>query len=522
MPSRRQLLALPAILAAPRLALAQEVPGQVVVALGAQPVHVNMAIASGAGPGVPGCQVFAGLVELDDGFRPWPYLAESWAFSEDGLRCRFTLRGGAKFHDGQPITSADVAFSVGLVRQYHPFGKPMFGPVREVATPDAGTAEFVLSEPHPALLTACTTLLLPIMPRHIYAEGNIRTNPANMMAVGSGPFRVTEFRQREYLLLDRFEEFFLPGRPKASRLVMRPIEDAQALRLALERGEVDAVPHGNLPYRDFARMRENPALSFETAGFAGLGVVNYLEFNLRKPPFDDIRVRRAIAHAIDKTAIVQRLHAGVTQVLDGPLPPDHAFASTDLARYPYDLALANRLLDEAGHRPGPDGIRFRTAIDAPLFSPDSLARVADFLRPQLKRIGIEAERRVSPDNISWMQRVAGWEFEIGMGQIYNYPDPVIGTHRLYRSDNQVRNVMFTNTMGYANPAVDEALAAAGRETDATRRKALYARFQRLVTEDLPMIFTTTDQFARVTRRNVQGMPATVLGGMAPLLDLRKA
>ena len=521
MPDRRQFLALGAALAAPRLALAQERPGQVVVALGAVSQHANMAIASGSGPGQPGCQIFAGLVELDAAFKPQPYLASGWAFSADGLRCRFTLRPGAKFHDGQPITSADVAFSVGLVRQYHPFGRSMLGPVREVQTPDALTAEFVLEAPHPALLTACTTLLLPIMPKHVYGEGNIRTHPANTQAVGSGPFRVSEFRPREFILLDRFDEFFLPGRPKASRLVMRPIEDPQAMRLALERGEVDVLTHGYMPYRDFARLRENRDLVLETQGFAGLGVVNYLEFNLRKPPFNDIRVRRAIAHAIDKNAIVQRLHAGVTQVLDGPLPSDHAFASTDLARYPFDLALANRLLDEAGHRPGPDGIRFRTSMDAPVFSADSLGRVADWLRPQLKRIGIEVERRVSPDNASWAARVGGWEHELSMSQIYNYPDPVIGTHRLYRSDNQVRNVIYTNTAGYSNAEVDTVLAAAGREPGADKRRALYARFQRLVTEDLPVIFTTTDQFARVARRNVRGLPATVLGGMTPLLDLHK-
>ena len=135
---------------------------------------VNNALGSGTAPGTPGTQIFAGLVELDDHFVPQPYLAKSWDISPDGLTYTFHLREGAKFHDGTPITSEDVAFSVDTVRANHPFGRTMFGPVERVETPDPLAARFILKQSHPALLSCVTTLLLPILPKHVYS---VRSDP---------------------------------------------------------------------------------------------------------------------------------------------------------------------------------------------------------------------------------------------------------------------------------------------------------------------------------------------------------
>ena len=163
-----------------------------------------------------------------------------------------------------------------------------------------------------------------------------------------------------------------------------------------------------------------------------------------------MRVRRAIAHAIDRKFLVEKFQAGVTKPLEGPLPPDHLFASTDLVHYAYDLKEANRILDEAGYKPDANGVRFKATLDAPTYSPDGLGRVADYLKPQLKKIGIEIDRRISPDTATWAQRLSNYDYDIGMSQIYNYPDPVIGTHRLFLCKNQIKGVIFSNTGGYCN------------------------------------------------------------------------
>lgn len=482
---------------------------------------VNNALASGTGTGTPGTQVFAGLVELDEKFTPQPYLAANWEVAPDGLAYTFHLRPDAKFHDGKPITSADVAFSVDIVRANHPFGRSMLGPVERVETPDPLTARFVLKQPHPALLASVTTLLLPILPKHVYGEGPIRANPANAMAIGSGPFKVAEFKPGQAITLVRNPDFFLPGRPKSDRVILRFYDDMQAARLSLENGETDAILQTSFGYSDYKRLKDNPKLDVFTDAFAGLGIVDYIEFNLRKAPFNDLRVRKAVAHAIDRKFLVEKFQGGVTQPLEGPLPPDHPFATTDLVRYTYDLREANRILDDAGYKPDASGIRFKATIDSPTFSPDGLGRVADWLKPQLKKIGIELERRISPDNATWAQRLSNYEYDIAMSQIYNYPDPVIGTHRLFLCKNQIKGVIFTNTGGYCNEKVDAILDAASKETDVAKRKALYAEFQKIITQDLPYVYTTTELPYGVAQRSVTGRPKTVLGTMSPMWDLEK-
>ena len=260
--------------------------------------------------------MFAGLVELDDHFVPRPYLATSWEVSPDGLSYTFYLRANARFHDGTPITSEDVAFSVDTARANHPFGRSMFGPVDRVETPDPLTARFILKQRHPALLASVTTLLLPILPKHVYSVGPIRTNPANTMAIGSGPYKVIEFKAGQSITLEKNKDFFLPDQPKTDQIVFRFFDDMQASRLAIENGETDAILQTGFGYTDFARLKNNPKLNVFTNAYAGLGIVDYIEFNLRKPPFNDVRVRRAIAHAVDRKFLVEKFQAGVTKPLE--------------------------------------------------------------------------------------------------------------------------------------------------------------------------------------------------------------
>jgi len=515
------IAALAATLAATPPAAAQERAPQertTVVAAGAPTRSVNPALSSGNGAGFPGAQIFAGLIELDGRFAPQPYLAESWDSSPDGLSHTFRLRT-ARFHDGRPVTADDVAFSIDVVRTNHPLGRAMFGPVERVETPDPLSVRIVLRHPHPALLASLTTVLTPILPRHVYETAPIRTHPANVQAIGAGPFRLVEFKAGEAITLERNPDFFLPDRPRADRLVIRMIEDMASAVPALEKGDLNMAPHAGLPYREVERLKRSPNLIVRREGFEGIGAINYLEFNLRRAPFNDPRVRRAIAHAVDKAGIVERLHLGLSRVLDGPLHPDNPFASSDLVRYELDLDKARALLDEADLKAGPDGVRLRMTIDAPLNAADGLGRVADALKIQLKQIGVDVERRSTPDNKTYFSRIADGDFDAAMIQAFNLPDPVLGVHRLYRCDNQVKGVMFTNTSGYCNARVDAVLDEAAREMDTGKRRALYAEFQRLVTEDVPQIFTTTEEMFGVYGRGLTGLPNTPLGANAPFLEL---
>ena len=162
------------------------------------PRHFVGAVQSGNATAQPSTQLFAALIRFDKDWKPHPYLAESWKFSDDGLSVTFKLRKNAKFHDGKPITSEDVAFSVMTVKEHHPF-KPMMAPVEKVETPDPHTVVFRLSKQHPALIMSLSPPLCPIMPKHIFGDGqDPKTHPMNLKPIGSGPFKFVEYREGEY------------------------------------------------------------------------------------------------------------------------------------------------------------------------------------------------------------------------------------------------------------------------------------------------------------------------------------
>jgi len=190
---------------------------------------------SGSATAIPGTQIFASPLRYDENWNPQPYLAKSWEVSQDGLAVTLHLVEGATFHDGHPITSEDVAFSVMTVKAFHPF-KTMFAPVDRVDTPDAHTAVIRLAHPHPAILLCMSPALLPILPRHIYGDGrDILTHPANLAPVGSGPFKLVEYRPGVSITLSRYDGFFIPGRPYLDRIVIRLGDDPDAQVVAMER-----------------------------------------------------------------------------------------------------------------------------------------------------------------------------------------------------------------------------------------------------------------------------------------------
>ena len=502
-------LALPSAAAEPK-------PGGTLVVAGAGGLrHLNPAVQSGPQAGL-GVQLFAGLVRLDDRFRPQPYLAERWEIAGDGLSYTFHLARGARFHDGVPVTSADVAFSLAAVKRHHPFGSAMFDAVDRVETPDPHTAVIRLGKPHPALMQALVPLLLPVIPKHVFGDGrDLRTHPMNAMPVGSGPFRFREWVRGRHVIFERNDDFFIEGRPLLERIVVRFINEPSVRLLALEKGEVDYYPFAGLRFRDVLGIADNPALRVSTKGYEALGPLNYLEFNLRTPPFDDVRVRRAVAHAIDQDYMVNVLHGGLPHPGYGPLHHTSPFYTEGPDPYPVDLARAAALLDAAGHPPGADGLRFRVTLDYPPFHTDSLGTGAHYIKAQLKKVGIAIDLRAPADFAIWARRIGAWDYRLTLNTHWTYPDPAIGVHRIYLCGN-VRKIVWSNTQGYCNERVDALLREAGATLDVDRRKALYREFQRIVTAELPLYFINEEPYVTVSHMSVRNPPETVWGPMQPL------
>lgn len=243
---RRQLIKAGAALSAgsifgiPLQAAAQAAKGGVlVIGTTQRPRHLNSAVQSGIATMMPAAQLFASPILMDKNWKPRPYLAERWDLSSDNRSVTLYLRKDAVFHDGKPVTAEDVKFSIETIRDNHPF-RTMYGPVNAVTINDPHTAVVRLSEPHPALLLAMSTSLTPIIPKHIYGDGtDVKIHPRNATPVGSGPFKLVEFKPGEHIVMERFDRFFVKGQPKLDRVIVREFKDQSSMMLAFERGEID-------------------------------------------------------------------------------------------------------------------------------------------------------------------------------------------------------------------------------------------------------------------------------------------
>ncbi|HXH04630.1 MAG TPA: ABC transporter substrate-binding protein [Candidatus Competibacteraceae bacterium] len=499
----------------PPTAFAEPKPGGTLVWVTQfNPRHLNSAVQSGVATGMPAAQIFASPLRYDDKWNPQPYLAESWSVAADGLSVTLHLVKNATFHDGKPVTSKDVAFSVKTVKEHHPF-KSMFEPVTAVETPDPYTAILRLAHPHPAILLAMSPALLPILPEHIYGDGqDPKTHPANMKPIGAGPFKVEEFKSGDYITLVRNENYFLKGRPYLDRIVVRVIPDGANRAITMERGEGHLLAYED-QLREIARLQKLDHLAVTDKGYEGVGALVWLAFNTRKEPLNNKAVRQAISYAIDKSFITKALMLGLGTRAYGPIAPGSPFASSALEPYELDLDKANRLLDEAGFKRGADGVRFSITVDYIPGSPLQKS-LAEYLKPQLKKIGIQTEPRPSPDFPTWAQRVSNHDFDTTIDAVFNWGDPVIGVHRTYLSSNIQKGVIWSNTQSYANSQVDQLLQQAARELNPDVRKQLYNEFQRIVVDDAPISYLALIPYRTVYHRGLANVPENIWGVMSPL------
>jgi peptide/nickel transport system substrate-binding protein len=477
---------------------------------------LNPAIQSGVATAMPGSQMFASLLMADGQWHFHPYLADSWKKSDDGLTYTFKLNPKALFHDGQPITSKDVAFSIETVKQYHPFGKSMYTNLDKVETPDPHTVVVKFTKPNPAfLLEISTPALLPILPEHVYGKGNIRENPHNNAPIGSGPFKFSSYKPGQYLTVEKFKRFFL-GAPHLDKITYVIIKDDNAATLAIQRGEIQYVAYPPFRLSEVARLAKNPKLVLTHKGYEGVGALVWLEFNMvEKGPLQNEKVRQAISYAIDRNFITQKLQRGQTQPVYGPIHYSSPYYDKNLNHYDVDLDKANKLLDEAGFPKKADGTRFELRLDYIPTNPDISQNVAEYLRPQLKKIGIKINLRPSPDFPTWAKRIANYEYDLDIDPVFNWGDPVIGVARTYMSTNVRKGVVWANMSGYKNPKVDQLLEQAAVENDPAKRKALYGEFQQIVNKELPVAWIATYPSNTIYAKDLRNLPDSIWGAFEP-------
>lgn len=463
--------------------------GTLVIAENPEPVLLTSALVSNRSTNNISPKIFDGLASYDlETLQPQPQLAESWETSADGKTITFHLRHGVKWHDGKPFTSADVEYTIKeILLKFHSRGQQIFGRVDEIETPDEHTVILKLSDPAPFLLFGLSSWITAIMPKHIYEGTDIRTNPANTAPIGTGPFKFSQWERGVYLRLARNEEYWDQPKPYVDQVIYRFLPDASSRVAALEAEDVLVVAESQVPGSDFERLKSIPYLQIDTSGYAMTAATQFFQFNLDKPLFQDIRVRRALAHAIDRDFIVRNIWYGYGHALNTPISPVlKTFHNPETKGYEFSIEKAEALLDEAGHPRGADGIRFSIIHDAAQ-NGEQYPRTAEYIRDALGKVGIRVEVRIS-DFASFTKRVyTDRDFETANYFTSCGPDPVIGVQRIYWSQAFVPGVSYSNGSHYASPEMDRVVEAAQIETDPAKRRELYNDFQRIAMEDIPEI-----------------------------------
>jgi peptide/nickel transport system substrate-binding protein len=455
--------------------------GTLIVATFADPGVLNPGLTTSVPTHLVTGPMFNGLVGHDFELAPVPDLAERWLVSPDGREYTFHLAPRALWHDGRPVTAADVKFTFEeVLLKYHGRTRAALGKNLEaVEILDPHTIRFRFQDPYAPFLALVDVVNAPILPQHIYAQGDLQKHPANSMPIGSGPFKFKEWVRGDHVTLVRHEQYFKPGKPYLDRIVIRIMPDAAAATIAFEKGEVDYFLFP--PPHELERLRQLPGVVVTTHGREGFAGILTLIPNLRLPFLSNLKVRQAIAHAIDRRVIVDKIYFGHGDTATGPISRAIGWGyNPDVRRYERDLSTANRLLDEAGYPRSPSGIRFALSVQYDT----SFAKLAEVLRDQLGEVGIDLQLRLMERNI-WIDAVyKRWEFDLAFTHFENGADPDIGVKRVYISSNIVP-VPFANAAGYQNPRVDELFDLGAKELDRGARARAYFEIQDILVRDSP-------------------------------------
>jgi peptide/nickel transport system substrate-binding protein len=458
--------------------------GTLVVAVSNDPGHFNPGISTGFDVHVIADSMFNGLVGLDANANPVPDLATSWEVSDDATTYTFHLAEDVTWHDGEPFTSADVKFTFeNILLQYHSRTKAgLENVLAGIDTPDENTVVFRFNAPYAPLLQRLDVTEAPILPRHIYEDvADPTTAEENLRPVGTGPFVFESHDPGIEVRVAANPNYFKEGLPHLDAVVFRVIPDNTTQLTALEAGEVDFI--WGVPGPDEERIANAPdteTLS-AAAGPGGGYCIMTMTFNLEREVFQDLRVRQAFAHAIDRQQIVDQVIFGQGQVAEAPISSEISWAHLEGGRqYEYDPELAEQLLDEAGYPRGEDGTRFSVDfVHFPTFS-----KYGEVLREQLGKVGIDFQLRPLERDATVETVFNQRDFDTNVISYCNNTDPEIGVRRMYVSSN-IGPIPFSNGAAYVNEEVDDLFAQASATPDVEERGAIYRQIQEILLEDLP-------------------------------------
>ena len=414
--------------------------------------------------------LFDSLVRRDEHFELKPWLAESWEIP-DPQTYIFHLHKGVRFHNGLPLTARDVkwTFDSLISGKLRSAKTSTYAPLDRIDALDDYTVVFHLKQPFAPLLWNLSDGAIGIVP---YGSGeDFNRNP-----IGSGPFRFASAQQDKEVVVERNPDYWATP-AKLERVQFKVIPDATTRALELRKQSADIAINALTADTVVALERDRGLTVMESPGT----IYAYLAMNLRDPILKDVRVRRAIAYAINVEPVIHYLLRDQARPAYSVLPPQHWAYDADVEKYPYDPQRARQILDEAGYRPV-NGIRFHITFKTS--TEESTRLLAAVLQQQLREVGIALDIR-SFEFATFFADITKGAYQLhSLRWVGGNLDPDIFEHIFATSSFAPKRA---NRTFYSNPRVDELIRQAQGTLDQPQRKALYDQIQQALAEDLPYI-----------------------------------
>ncbi len=409
--------------------------------------------------------VFDTLVQPDENLEMQPALAESWDLSDDQLTWTFHLREGVTFHDGSPFTSADVAYSLSRIIDEELANAWRLSAITGIETPDDATVVITVAQPTPNLLSSLGGFKgMAIVQQENVESGDITTKP-----IGTGPFSLTSYTQGDSIKLAANPDYW-DGAPEIGGVTFSFLSEGNTAIAALKSGEIDWTD--SIPAQQIEQLGGDSALEI---GVEPSTDYWYLALNEEHEPYGDVRVRQAIAYAIDRDAIAQVTSYGTAATNQLAIPKQSAWY-TEFGEFSTNVEESKKLLAEAGV----DGSSLTLDLLASSDYPETVT-AAQVIADNLAPLGIDVSIR-QPDFATWLDEQNSGNFDMLMMAWLGNIDP----DDFYYAQHHSKGA--SNAQGYSNPKVDELLDAGRTETNVDARKKLYDEAATLIAQEASYIY----------------------------------
>ncbi len=458
-------------------ALAQSKKDSAVIGMILEPTSLDPTTAPAAAIGeVVHYNILEGLTKINVDGSVTPLLAESWTMDADGKAFTFKLRKGVKFQDGSPFDSSAVKFSFERAKGEKSTNKAkgaVFNNIAHISTPDAHTVVLVLTNPDGNFLFRMGENTAVIL--HPNSADAAATKP-----IGTGPYKLDNWAKGTAVTLTKWDGYRDAANVKLKKVTFRFINDASAQVAALLAGDIDGMPRFQSP-QSLKQFQTDKRFVVELGSTAGKGIMT---INNKKKPFDDVRVRRALSHAIDKKAFIDGVFEGLAKPIGSHMAPTDAGYVDLTGQYAFDPEKAKALLKEAG-------VQTPLNVTLTLPPPPYARKGGEILAAQLAKVGIVAKI----ENVEWAQWLGGTfkgNFDL---TVINHVEPL--DYMAYANPNYY--------WGYDSKAFRDLAAKHSATTGAKDRTKLFGDMQRMIANDAVNVFLFNATNTAVYKKGLKGL-----------------